>query len=260
MSRILKRPMFRRGGSTNDGIMTGIVDREKKAAGDLGPRTEEILAAMQQYAPLEKTKFPLGQLGLNLASGQFAGDGLLQNIIGSARGPYAQFVKADDARKAAQSKRKASAVATALSEQSALQLAKTKALLKDPRIATEKKVQYVKKIMGFKTDKEALEYINTSLSDISKATPEDRIQKVMGKQLTPNRAKAIFQVALEPNIPLAKKGGFMRSDKFPKNPIVGKLYFNTDTGVLLEFKGGEENDINNYTDVTAEYNKENLEF
>ena len=260
MSRILKRPMFRRGGSTNDGIMTGIVDREKKAAGDLGPRTEEILAAMQQYAPLEKTKFPLGQLGLNLASGQFAGDGLLQNIIGSARGPYAQFVKADDARKAAQAKRKASAVATALSEQSALQLAKTKALLRDPKIATEKKVEYVKKIMGFKTDKEALEYINTSLSDVSKATPENRIQKVMGKQLTPNRAKAIFQVALEPNIPLAKKGGFMKTTKFPKDPVAGKLYFSTDNGVLYQFNGGATNDINNYTDVPAEYNKENISF
>ena len=55
--------MFRRGGSTNDGIMTGIVDREKKAEGDIGPRTEEILAAMQEYAPLPKTRFPLGQLG-----------------------------------------------------------------------------------------------------------------------------------------------------------------------------------------------------
>ena len=35
MSRTLKRPMFRRGGAVNDGIMTGIVDREKKAEGDL---------------------------------------------------------------------------------------------------------------------------------------------------------------------------------------------------------------------------------
>jgi hypothetical protein len=28
MSRILKRPMFRKGGSTNEGIMHGIVDRK----------------------------------------------------------------------------------------------------------------------------------------------------------------------------------------------------------------------------------------
>ena len=31
MARVLKRPMFRRGGSTNDGIMSGLEDREKFA-------------------------------------------------------------------------------------------------------------------------------------------------------------------------------------------------------------------------------------
>ena len=31
MARVLKRPMFRRGGSTNDGIMSGPEDREKFA-------------------------------------------------------------------------------------------------------------------------------------------------------------------------------------------------------------------------------------
>jgi len=131
MSRTLKRPMFRRGGSTNDGIMTGIVDREKKAEGDIGSRTEEILAAMQKYAPLEKTRFPIGQIGLNLASGQFAGSGALQNIIGSAQDPYAKFVKADDARRAALAKRRAGAVGIAISEQSAKDLAKIKTKSKD---------------------------------------------------------------------------------------------------------------------------------
>jgi hypothetical protein len=29
MSRILKRPMFRRGGKANEGIMSGLVDRTK---------------------------------------------------------------------------------------------------------------------------------------------------------------------------------------------------------------------------------------
>ena len=31
MARVLKRPMFKRGGSTNDGIMSGLEDREKFA-------------------------------------------------------------------------------------------------------------------------------------------------------------------------------------------------------------------------------------
>ena len=43
MSKILKRPMFRRGGSTNDGIMTGLTDRKQLSTGTLDPeraRTE----------------------------------------------------------------------------------------------------------------------------------------------------------------------------------------------------------------------------
>ena len=32
--RTLKRPMFRRGGSTNEGIMSGLVDRKGYAEGD----------------------------------------------------------------------------------------------------------------------------------------------------------------------------------------------------------------------------------
>ena len=104
MSRTLKRPMFRRGGQVNDGIMTGIVDRTKKANGDfvtnIGKRTDalapEFQSILEKYTP--QTKLPLGQFGLNLASGKFAGSGALQNLIGSAKDPYAQFVKTDDAR------------------------------------------------------------------------------------------------------------------------------------------------------------------
>ena len=44
MSRTLKRPMFRRGGSTNDGIMSGIVDREQTILknGDIKRTIEQI--------------------------------------------------------------------------------------------------------------------------------------------------------------------------------------------------------------------------
>ena len=107
MSRTLKRPMFRRGGSTNNGIMTGIVDRTKKENGDfvtnVGKRTDvlapEFETILDKYTP--KTRLPIGQLGLNLASGKFAGDGFLQNLVGSLQDPYAQFTKADDARERA---------------------------------------------------------------------------------------------------------------------------------------------------------------
>ena len=96
--------MFRRGGTVNNGIMTGIVDRTKHAddpfVTGIGKRIDvlapEFETILDKYTP--KTRLPIGQLGLNLASGKFAGDGFLQNLVGSLQDPYAQFTKADDAR------------------------------------------------------------------------------------------------------------------------------------------------------------------
>jgi len=112
MSRSLKRPMFRRGGTVNDGIMTGLTDRQEYANGmmvddeRLGKDTQSILDVMSEYAPIPKTRLPIGQFGLNLASGKYAGSGALQNIVGSAQDPYKRFVAADDARNMALAKRK----------------------------------------------------------------------------------------------------------------------------------------------------------
>ena len=96
MSRILKRPMFRKGGSTSKGIMTGLVDRKQYQFGSIDKEQiaknvgvlEEVL---RDYTP--KTRLPIGEFGLNLASGMTLTDAL--------KGPYARFTKGDDAREAA---------------------------------------------------------------------------------------------------------------------------------------------------------------
>ena len=99
MSRILKRPMFRRGGSTNTGIMSGLVDRKNyqkdgfvTTAGQTASKlTPELIDILEQYTP--KTRLPIGEFGLNLASGMSLTDAL--------RDPYKRFTRADDAREAA---------------------------------------------------------------------------------------------------------------------------------------------------------------
>ena len=97
MSRILKRPMFRRGGKVNEGIMSGLVDRTKHAENPfvgnidrerLKANTQAITELLEEFAPVAKTRLPIGQFGLNLASGMTVTDAL--------RDPYAQFTKADD--------------------------------------------------------------------------------------------------------------------------------------------------------------------
>ena len=124
--------MFKTGGSPNEGIMHGLVDRRRYSTGSidekrLGADVSAIKAAMDKYAPLPESRFPLGQIGLNLVSGEFAGDGLLANIAGSARDPYASFVKADDARSLAESQRTSSAISSAIGQQFAERTARAKA-------------------------------------------------------------------------------------------------------------------------------------
>ena len=126
--------MFRRGGPANDGIMSGIVDREKKADGDLGTRTEEIIKAMQQYAPIPKTRLPLGEVGIALASG-------VDPIEALGLG-YSKFTKADDARRAALAKRRAGAVGIAIQAREAERLARLKNLKKTDYAAQTPEEQF----------------------------------------------------------------------------------------------------------------------
>ena len=95
MARVLKRPMFRRGGSTNDGIMSGLVDREQKEFGDVAGRarelTPELESLLREFTP--KTRLPLGAVGAALVQGTPIRDALTTG--------YTDFTKRDDAREAA---------------------------------------------------------------------------------------------------------------------------------------------------------------
>ena len=85
MSRILKRPMFRKGGSTNSGIMDGLVDRKGYANGTY---KERILEALKTDTPRDTSlsEMLIGG-GLNLVSGAGDGEGLMANVAKSYKGP-----------------------------------------------------------------------------------------------------------------------------------------------------------------------------
>jgi len=118
MSRILKRPMFKRGGQSNDGIMSNVVDREQYSKGTdrFGSMTEDeirsnigLLTGLQdRFAPLPKTRLPIGEVGFALASGVDPIDAL---GLG-----YKKFVSDDDKIRAIRDKRKSAAVSTVLGQ------------------------------------------------------------------------------------------------------------------------------------------------
>ena len=89
MAKILSRPMFRKGGSANNGIMDGLVDRKGYAQGSY---KERILEALKTDAPRDTSlsEMLIGG-GLNLVSGAGAGEGLMANIAGSYKGPSEKF-------------------------------------------------------------------------------------------------------------------------------------------------------------------------
>ena len=266
MSRTLRRPMFRRGGPANDGIMSGLEDRKKFQDDPLKNFDVENVGQsargfIEQFEPLlreytPKTRLPLGQVGFALASGV---DPL--QALGAG---YSQFVKADDAREAAIRK---GAASMGISQAISQERNRLKQLLKDPRIDLEKKVDFIKRtIPRIKTDEDALEYINRSVGDVSKQSFENRVQKKIAQSNNPQsrtaRPKAIYQVALEPNIPIEKTGSYInvRDGKFPKTSTKGLTHFDLGSGRLYEFQGGDASYINNYLDVTEKYNINKFEF
>ena len=91
MSRILKRPMFRKGGTPNQGIMTGLVDRKGYATGSY---KERALEALRTDAPRDTSMYEmLIGGGLNLVGGGGAGEGLMANIARSYKGPSEDYLK-----------------------------------------------------------------------------------------------------------------------------------------------------------------------
>ena len=224
MSKILKRPMFRRGGSTNDGIMTGLTDRKQLSNGTLDPeraRTEakQIQDIMDSLAPVRKTRLPLGEVGFLLASGA--------DPLTALEAGYKDFVKRDDVRQALLDKRKQAAVSTALGAQlnrknaSVLAAEKKARFLLPPGASAEqiraKTAEIIKAEMTGKTYSETanfrrtLEFYRGQYGDDSKAfyhatfaekiapdlrrageSPKGRIKIKDGNYDTKNKAPGIY--------------------------------------------------------------------
>jgi len=102
MSRIFRRPMFRKGGPVNDGIMTGIVDRENHALSDpdgvgfsdrVKNRMDLIQSAVGGGTGLDDplTQFLL-QYGPSLV-GTTGGGSTIGNVLLASKEPVANLLK-----------------------------------------------------------------------------------------------------------------------------------------------------------------------
>ena len=205
MSRILKRPMFKTGGSTNEGIMHGLVDRKGYEGGSKAEEYgDEIYNILSKYKP-PAPRLPLGQWGLNLASGEYAGDGFVQNIVGSLKGPYEEWTKADDATQNLDYQTRMAAAKMGISKDEAIQVARAKAagsgMQKD-----------------YSTDRKYFQ-----LLEKYSAPPKDRYSKTIGNLFSHSMAE--FGSRIQDNAYKSKEGATVMQ--------------NLDGIVPYEIKGGQ---------------------
>lgn len=130
MSKILKRPMFRVGGSANDGIMSMAAPRKNYAVGTEYRRKYEETLPMVMEAIGPKRDDRLARLlisgGLNLVGGTGAGGGTLSAVAKSFKQPTEEFFKAQDTEDALLRQIRGSVATGAISSVDAERLARLK--------------------------------------------------------------------------------------------------------------------------------------
>ena len=91
MSKLFKRPMFRKGGEVMGGIMSGVKPRQKYNLGTRVDRYKDVLTQAMGGTGIDPATQFLLTLGPSLISGQSAGGTKLQEIVGAAEKPTQQL-------------------------------------------------------------------------------------------------------------------------------------------------------------------------
>ena len=161
-----------KGPESSEGIMRTTAAGGGRIGYAEGPTQAEIYAD-EYYDQLSKIqppkpKFNVGEFGMNLASGKYAGDGFVSSLIGSGREPYSKFAAADDKRRGLDYNTQISAAKYGISKADA------------EKIRSEEKAKKLKNAMA-KTSFENQKYIITQENDLLKLYKNDKSVQSFGK-------------------------------------------------------------------------------
>ena len=261
MTRVLRRPMFRLGGNTDQGIMSGVVPRQGYGTGKTVEDYKRILGEAAGRRPDTSMANLLIDFGLNVASAPPTGS-IFSTAAGAAKEPFQRYAAAKADRAAFDQKLGLSAATMALEHEQAQKL---------KMMGDKAKISKIQQLANDLQRNNPELYPNTPegnsaawnealrLTETSPGKPtQDQWNDIYRTEssdpmLEPGVAenRADWVVYIRPNIPAEKRGGPVPTLTVGKganavdevNPELmepGKVYWDEQTGTLFEVIENEE--------------------
>ena len=177
MSKIFKRPMFRRGGNVMEGIMTGIQDRKNYSEGQEDPKIQNSnIDKSIMLSDVFMNKY--GKGGDPVAQALISGGLRAISGVGAGKGKFAELATAfspvvDRAFEQVQKQR---------DTKMGLAVELYKGMSKDDRLAFQKKAEQYAKLKGIPIEEAELKFLEQDLSETSPylkgTSPEVRKAKI----------------------------------------------------------------------------------
>ena len=254
MTRVLKRPMFRLGGNTDQGIMSGVVPRQGYSNGKTVEDYKRILGEAAGRRPDTSMANLLIDFGLNVASAPPTGS-IFSTAAGAAKEPFQRYQASKADRAAFDQKLGLSAATMALEHEQAQKL---------KMMGDKAKISKIQQLANDLQRNNPDTYPNTPEGDsaafnealrLTETSPgkskQDRWDNVYNKQdpnlVPPNVAenRADFVVYIRPNIPPNVYGGSVPTITEGKGATAvdvvdptkmepGKVYWDEVSGTLFE--------------------------
>ena len=260
MTRVLRRPMFRLGGNTDQGIMSGVVPRQGYSDGKTVEDYKRILGEAAGRRPDTSMANLLIDFGLNVASAPPTGS-IFSTAAGAAKEPFQRYAAAKADRAAFDQKLGLSAATMALEHEQAQKL---------KMMGDKAKISKIQQLANDLQRNNPELYPNTPEGNsaawnealrLTETSPgkskQDRWDNVYNKQdpnlVPPNVAenRADFVVYIRPNIPPNVYGGSVPTTVEGKGATAvdvvdptkmepGKVYWDEVSGTLFEVVENEE--------------------
>jgi len=260
MTRVLKRPMFRMGGNTDQGIMSGVVPRQGYQTGKTVEDYKRILGEAAGRRPDTSMANLLIDFGLNVASAPPTGS-IFSTAAGAAKEPFQRYQASKADRAAFDQKLGLSAATMALEHEQAQEL---------KMMGDKAKISKIQQLANDLQRNNPDLYPNTSEGNsaafnealrLTETSPgkskQDRWDNVYNKQdpnlVPPNVAenRADFVVYIRPNIPPNVYGGSVPTTVEGKGATAvdvvdptkmepGKVYWDEVSGTLFEVVENED--------------------